>query len=167
MTKKEIKAQIRAKEKEAREIRDKVVASQDIEEVRSLSETLTKLSNDIDDLKTQLDDLEEVAYFERSAIPENAEYHGADVVRAAYGAAGKSYQFGAAGSDVVNGVDTLALRSNEKFASRLSQADKKPLDLGKYVRGAVTGDWANAVEERAAFTTSTTGVSFRKCFLLM
>lgn len=37
MTKKEIKAQIRAKEKEARELRDKLAASQDLNEVRSIS----------------------------------------------------------------------------------------------------------------------------------
>ena len=152
MTRKEIKAQIRAKEKEAREIRDKVAASHDVEEIRSLGETLTKLRNDIDELEAQLDELEESGHYERSDIPENAEYRGADVVRAAH----------AAGSNVINGVDTLALRSNEKFASRLSQADRKPLDLGKYVRGAVTGDWTNAVEERAAFTTSTTGVIIPK-----
>lgn len=154
MTRKEIKDQIRAKEKEAREIRDKVAASHDLEEVKSLGETLTKLRNDIDELEAQLDELEESGYFDRSDIPENAEFRGADAVRTAYGAA--------AGSGVVNGVNTLALRNDEKFASRLSQADRKPLDLGKYVRGAVTGDWTNALEERAAFTTSTTGVIIPK-----
>ena len=160
MTKKEIKAMIRAKEKEAREIRDKVAASQDIEEVRSLGETLTKLRNDIDELEAQLDEMEESGYFDRSDVPENAEFRGADVVRAAYGAsAGKSFHFGSAGvPEAVNGVDSLALRSNETFVSRLPQTERKALDLGKYVRGAVTGDWSNAVEERAAFNTSTTGV---------
>ena len=152
MTRKEIKDQIRAKEKESREIRDKVAASHDLEEIRSLGETLRKLRDDSDELEAQLDELEESGHYDRSDIPENAEYRGADAVRAAY----------AAGSDVISGVDTLALRSNEKFASRLSQADRKSLDLGKYVRGAVTGDWTNAVEERAAFTTSTTGVIIPK-----
>lgn len=163
MTKKEIKAQIRAKEAEARELRDKLVASQDINEVRSISDTLSKIRSDLDALEAQLDELEESN--ERSMIPEDAEFRGGDVVRAAYGASmGTSFHVGAGGGvpEVANGIDTLALRSKETFVSRLPQAEKKALDLGKYVRGAVTGDWSNAVEERAAFTTSTTGVIIPK-----
>ena len=163
MTRKEIKAQIRAKNKEMRELQNKAAVSQDVEEIRSISESLAKLRNDLDELEAQLDDLDED---ERSAVPENAELRGADAVRTAYGAtAVRSFNVGSgtvSAPETVNGVDTLALRSNETLVSRLSEAERKPLDLGKYVRGAVTGDWTDAVEERSAFTTSTTGVIIPK-----
>lgn len=158
MTKKEIKALIRAKEKEIEELQDTVSASKDVEEVRSLTDKAKKLRNEKFDLLAQLDELEDS--FERTDVPEDAELRGADVVKAAYGAsAGKSFNYGSANAPkAATGIESLALRSNESLVSRLPLRERKALDLGKYVRGAVTGEWTNAAEERSAFTTSTTGV---------
>lgn len=55
-------------------------------------------------------------------------------------------------------IDKLALRSNEKIAERLGLKNSDNLDLGKYIRGMVTGNWENAEAERRSYTTSATGV---------
>ena len=169
MTRKEIKDKIRAKKREMRELVQRAQASQDVAEVRSINDTLTKLRNDLDELEAQLDELEEQ---ERAAmppmsgdpIPANAvEVNGN--VRDIFRINGqRSFYFGsqsaAAGSaeSHMNDLHSFALRSNESLLSRVPKEERKSLDLGKYVRGAVTGIWDNATEERAAFTTSSTGV---------
>ena len=159
MNKKEIKAQIRAKEKEERNLRNKIAASKDIEEVRSLGEALDKLRDDIDELMQMLDELEEQEYDDRNHVPEDAERRGFDGVKAAFGGSSIKGSFNINGGSVKpETVNSIALRSNETLVSRLPQTERKPLDLGKYVRGAITGDWNNALEERAAFSSSTTGV---------
>lgn len=51
---------------------------------------------------------------------------------------------------------TEYLKRNESFNSRFNVSNKN-LDLGKYVRGLVTGNWSGAEEERNAFSTSAMG----------
>lgn len=161
MTKRELKAAIRAKEKEAREQRDKLAASQDLKEVRAINDTLEKIRDDLDELEAQLDELEEQ--------DENGGDNGD-------GENSRSFDFGAAtgtgemrsdGSRVLGSFGRgstgtskpgEALKRNESFNSRLASNERKPLDLGKYVRGAVTGNWDGASEERAAMGTTATGV---------
>lgn len=59
----------------------------------------------------------------------------------------------------------LELRSDESLVERIiqgmpkeQQSEARNLDLGKYVRGMVTGDWKNADAEKRAMTTSVTGI---------
>ena len=164
MTKKELKAQIRAKRKEISEQVSKGMRSQDAAEVRSINDTLVKLRADLDELEAQLDELEEQEEQERSAmpvmsgdpIPENAQLVNGNIRSGFFYGSGNTAA-GAAESRV-NGIGAFALRSNESLVSRVPKAERKTLDLGKYVRGAVTGNWNDATEERAAFTTSSTGV---------
>ena len=167
MTRKEIKDKIRAKKREVRELVQRAQVSQDVAEVRSINDTLTKLRNDLDELEAQLDELEEdraaMPPMSGDPIPANAvEVNGN--VRDIFRNEQRSFYFGsqsaAAGSaeSHMNDLHSFALRSNESLLSRVPKEERKSLDLGKYVRGAVTGIWDNATEERAAFTTSSTGV---------
>ena len=164
MTKKELKAQIRAKNKEISEQISKGMRSQDAAEVRSINDTLVKLHADLDELEAQLDELEEQEEQERSAmpvmsgdpIPENAQLVNGNIRSGFFYGSGNTAA-GAAESRV-NGIGAFALRSNESLVSRVPKAERKTLDLGKYVRGSVTGNWNDATEERAAFTTSSAGV---------
>lgn len=163
MTKKEIKDKIREKKKLMNELNVRVQESNDLEEVRSANVTMTKYQNDIMDLEAKLDELEE-----RSNTPDNDDYFQAQPpknaqrvngeVRSTYG--GGSFKIGQGyetGSGKPSGIDTLALRSDESMVDRLPADQKRSLDLGKYVRGAVTGNWDNAAEERSAMSTSTVG----------
>ena len=164
MTKKEIKDKIREKKKLMNELNVRVQESNDLEEVRSANVTMTKYQNDIMDLEAKLDELEDrskdpgcAEYFQGDA-PENAQRVNGEI-RSTYG--GGSFKIGQGfetGSRKPSGIDTLALRSDESMVDRLPADQKRSLDLGKYVRGAVTGNWDNAAEERSAMSTSTTGV---------
>ncbi len=167
MTKYEIRAAIRAKEKEKRELvhkSDKAYAAKDLEEMKKCNELIEALIDDIEALQEQLDKIleaEESDGFEGDEpnIPQNAEKQNADI-RSAFLGGGSFAMATAKGhySAAAKNVDSLALRSNESMVSRLPKSEQKHLDLGKYVRGAVTGNWNDAPEERAAFSTSTTGV---------
>lgn len=155
MKRSEIKEKIRAKDKEIEELHDQVAASHDVEEVRSLTDKARKLRDEKFELVKQLDDLEE-----RDVIPDNAELRNADAVRAAFGAGNQSFSM-SSGAGAANGMkneSSYFLRSNESLVSRLPANERKQLDLGKFVRGAVTGNWNGAAEERAAISTSTAGV---------
>ena len=163
MTKKEIKEKIREKRKQINDLGAKVNESKDVNEVREANTKLLSLQNEILDLETQLDELEDrskdpgcAEYFQGDA-PENAQRVNGEI-RSTYG--GGSFKVGQGfetGSRKPSGIDTLALRSDESMVSRLSADQRRSLDLGKYVRGAVTGDWTNAAEERSAMSTSTVG----------
>jgi len=53
----------------------------------------------------------------------------------------------------------IALRSADKFADRVNvKEEDRNLDLGKYVKGIVTGNWTGAEAERRAMLTTATGV---------
>lgn len=150
MTKKELKAAIRAKEKEIRELQTKSAASNDVEEVRSIGDDLQKIIDELDDLKAQLDELEE----------EDGNARGFDPM-AAYGgnvrAANGMRVVGSFGGVPTVGASNAALKRGETMASRCADKASKNLDLGKYIRGIATGDWTNATEERSAMNTSALG----------
>lgn len=59
--------------------------------------------------------------------------------------------------EISNGI---FLRNNESFFDRVVTVgeNQNNIDLGKYIRGAVTGKWENADFEKRAFSTSTMGV---------
>ena len=147
MTKGEIKKFIRSKQSEVEELRDKIAMSQDQKDVRSMGETLKKLRDEINEAEEALSEKEgeEMSEASRSAFPE--------VISQAYNLRGASFAVGSHNTPI---GDELALRSNEKLASQF--VNKEKLDLGKYVRGMVSGDWTGAENEKRAMTTSGTGV---------
>lgn len=162
MTKKELKAKIRAKQKEYRELNSKIMASRSIEEVRSIEDSLKKIRDDLDELEAQLDEMDDKGEPDpdngaRSLNPMLTFRNANKNVRGADGLtqiASITLRNGTAAS---NSVESLALRSSESMITRVV-GNRTPLDLGKYVRGMVTGNWENAPEERSAFTTTATGV---------
>ena len=148
MTKGEIKRFIREKNREAWKINDEISKTNNVDQVRSLGETLKNLRNEIDEAEEALDKMEEQEEASRSAQFDVTQ------MRAIPNMSFRM-QYPGGGSPVQTG-DTLSLRSDEKLASRF--ANKENLDLGKYIRGMVSGDWTNAENERRAMTTSGTGV---------
>lgn len=66
---------------------------------------------------------------------------------------------GATSTTMANPLDGLALRSDESFLTRLPDSQRvHQLDLGKYIRGALIGDWTGAELERREMNTVTGGV---------
>lgn len=58
-----------------------------------------------------------------------------------------------------NYLGDIALRSKDSLERSLNiPSNKSNLDIGKYVRGMVTGNWENAENEKRAMVTSGTGV---------
>ena len=145
MTKKELKAAIRAKEKELRELHKKSNLSQDVAEVRSYGEQIDKIIDELDDLKAQLDELDEQENGSRSLDPFQA-----------MGGTSRSFSMNG-GSVAAVSENTAALKRGESLVSRLKLDNSKSLDLGKCIRGMVTGNWDNAAEERSAMDTSAMG----------
>lgn len=53
----------------------------------------------------------------------------------------------------------IALRSKDKLIDTLNlTSEERNLDIGKYIRGVVTGNWNGADAEKRALTTTATGV---------
>ena len=165
MTKYEIKREIRAKQREKGELADEVqkineATPENVEKIKELNKKLEELNNQISMLEDELDKiLEKEEEFEERAksIPANAETMNADILRG-FSAGSFRMSNGNTTAHAPNNVDTLALRSNETLLSRIPVCERKTLDLGKFVRGAVTGNWENALEERDAMSTSSAGV---------
>lgn len=60
---------------------------------------------------------------------------------------------------------TLELRSKDSYLERIVGTianEERGLDLGKYIKGAVTGDFSNAEAEKRAMSTTATGVLIPK-----
>lgn len=56
-------------------------------------------------------------------------------------------------------LGTIALRSKDKLIDTLKlTSEERNLDIGKYIRGVVTGKWDGAEAEKRALTTTATGV---------
>lgn len=156
MNKREIKKTIRAKEAEMDRLRAVSDNSGSISEVREIGETLKKLRDEINELEDELAKIEDAE--EEEAKRSAGSLH--DFLQKQSEEARASL---AGGSKVLfsNGVkdsNSIYLRSDESMTSRLRKADQKQLDFGKFVRGAVTGLWEDAAEERAAMTTDAMGV---------
>lgn len=149
MTKGEIKKFIRSKQSDVEELRDKIAMSQDAKEIRSMGETLKALRDEINEAEEALSKQED-----EEGENMGGSSRGVDITQI-YNLRGASFKMAHGGSG--GGVaDSLSLRSDEKLASRFANTEK--LDLGKYIRGMVSGDWTNAENERRAMTTSGTGV---------
>lgn len=159
--------EIEAKIAEIKSHKDKLVdrsqKSQSVEHVRAIKKELEVLNDEIEELeemrnKIISDNSPETPVVDSSEVPEDAKLVNGDVVRGLYGG-GASFSINGGGvSHVPETASTMSLRSNETLFSRLPQSEKKTLDLGKCVRGMVTGNWSNATEERSAINTTSAGV---------
>lgn len=165
MTKKEIRAQIRLRTKEKRELREKVKDAKTVEEVNKLSEQLDKLVDEIEELQEMLEDLIDSDPDENQGEGDQKEERGT-LVNGDVAAHIRSINLGSfnlatgnGAASTPNSLESLALRSKETLFSRFARNNKvNRLDMGKYIKGAYSGDWSNATEERAAMSTSTLGV---------
>lgn len=155
MNKRELKLTIRAKKAEMDRLSAVSDSSKDVSEVLEIGDTLKKLRDEINALEDQLmkinvDD-EEGHDLESDDEGRSAKPAGVEMRSVA--------AFGYNGTAARGKSDSIYLRSNESMISRLPMTEqKKNLDLGKFVRGAVTGRWEDAAEERAAMTTDVLGV---------
>lgn len=153
MTKGEIKKFIRSKKNEVEETRDKITMSQDQKEVRALGETLKTLRDEINEAEDALDEMDGSGDGSGDGSEGDDGMRSMDPMKS-YGLG--SFQQRTGKSFVTGQSENLALRSDEKLASRYANEDL--LDLGKYVRGMVSGNWSGAEAERRAMTTVGTGV---------
>lgn len=151
MTKKEIKDQMRIKNQECRELLRRAVVSQDAEELKKIDELVTKLHSELDELEASLDELLENDEAEESSKRAGT-FSYMDTTQT------RTFNLNSnLNKNTCNG-DGVTLRNGESMISRISDDSQKNLDLGKYVRGAVTGVWTDATEERNAFSTTANGV---------
>lgn len=134
---KELKKQAIAKRKELRETQAEVQKSNDLEKVKELGEKIEKIIAELEDLEAQILDLEP----EQEPAPE--EGRSFDPLKSYF----PPHQTSSEGG---------FLARNESFSSRFN-CTRQGLDLGKYVKGLITGNWEGATEERNAFTTGAMG----------
>ena len=144
---KEIKQQIRTLEKERAELHDRAMCSDSVDEVRECNKRLAEIRSEIFTFEDQLDNMDDV--------PENATLVNGDI-RSAF--RGGSFAVGRGCTVPENNTSKLTLRSDEALVSRLPMNERKNLDLGKTVRGLVTGNWTDALEERDSISTTSAGV---------
>lgn len=66
------------------------------------------------------------------------------------------------GSQIISGgenvKDKVILNKNDKWGNRVGKPENQRLNLGKYLKGAVTGNWENAMNEYNNLTTTSSGV---------
>lgn len=157
MKREELKKAIRAKEKELAEKRTELAKGQGVDEVRSLGDDCQKIIDELAELKDQLDALDNGNGDGSDGSDGNQEAGRSTKfnVMNAYGARASFTQQSAGGVEYAE-AGKSALKRNESFLSRFD-VQKKGLDLGKYIRGIATGNWAGAEEERSAVDTSAMG----------
>ncbi|MBQ8823612.1 MAG: phage major capsid protein [Ruminococcus sp.] len=174
---KELKAKIREKRREERKLKRQLVEMRDGTGSKT-AELLAQIRADIDALEAELDNREEQEEQEKTS-PDDENRSNVTVINGQFRnglpfAKIKSvedisselrslgsysmYDSSITSNRKPDGIESLALRTDERMVDRVDPKNKKHLDIGKYIRGMVTGDWSNAMEERAEFTTSATGV---------
>lgn len=125
----------------------RAMESKDVKEVRSMNETLKKLKECVDEIQEEIentpDDTDDGSGGEdggtgeeRQIVPPTAQLRGGNPM-ASYGQ--RTFNLNGGIATKANGIDALSLRSDESMVDRLPPTERKPLDLGKYVRGVVTG----------------------------
>lgn len=150
MTKSEIIKKLNERKAYFARLTETAEKSKSAEHVRAIGETLEAIKEEILDLESQLENADEEdktgageVTGERSVVPDGVELRNAEIIKGAF-------------TGTVKSEEGLALRSDETMLSRV-KGDRTPLDIGKYVRGVVTGNWENADAERRAIDTSATG----------
>ena len=158
MTIEEIKKALAENQDRKKTLSEHVKKTNDIEHVRSMTKELEAVNEEIDRLNGQLIAVESGTVPRGTKAPGDAKLENADIVRAMFsGNSSFHYANGSSASSKMTS-DQLALRSDETLFSRLPAGERKPLDLGKCIRGMVTGDWSGALEERTAINTTSAGV---------
>lgn len=145
MTNKDIRKLIRDKEDEQHRLLARSNASEDVAEVRSIGVKLDECNKVIKEAKDELDNRQDEQRNDSGFNP-----------ALTFRGGSYSMNYGKTETAVPVEVDKLALRNDETLVSRLGL--KNNLDLGKFVRGMVTGNWENAEAERRSYTTTATGV---------
>ena len=159
MTKKEIRKRIRELKQQREEIRDKALISKDVQEVRDFEIELKGIVKEIEKLKDDLEDISDeekkAEEEERANMPVSANAHvPANAKKVGFDRKAVLGSFSTRGS--LSADNSIYIKRDQSFMDKVSEPKK--LDLGKYVRGAVTGAWDNATEERSVFTTGALGV---------
>lgn len=151
MKREELKKAIRAKEKELDEKHTLLARAGNVDEVRSLGDDCQKIIDELAELKDQLDALD---HGDGSDENQDAGRSTNFDIKNVYGA--RSFTMQTPGGVEIAEAGKSALKRNESILSRFD-VQKKGLDLGKYIRGIATGNWAGADEERSAVDTSAMG----------
>lgn len=149
-----LKKEIEHKEETVKELRSKIEKATTCEEVRSLGDTLKKVLEELQEAKDKLAQIEEDDSKKggdgESSSRSKGEFNPINAMRG-------NQSFNLNTGEVVSKVeDSLELRkSGQKFSDKYKS--KQNLNLGKYIRGLVTGNWIDAEAEKRSVTTSSIG----------
>lgn len=156
MTLEELKAKKRAKELEKRELSRKLSSLDNIEEARNISEQLNSINEEIYSIEDDIFNFESRGATTQPVGPLNP--------IATYRNIGNFNQEPKEPKQISKGdmFGDICLRQGQRFPiSNLQNNEynkkERSLDLGKYVRGIVTGDWTDAELEKRSMMTSSLG----------
>lgn len=154
-----LKKEIKHKKELIKELRSKIKKATTCEEVRSLGDTLEKVLEELEEAKEKLTELENDGPSEPSEGEEgdsaSRSKSGRKVNPIDFMRGNQSFNLNT--GEAFSGVaDTIELRkSGQKFSDKYKTV--QDLNLGKYIRGLVTGDWTDAEAEKRSVTTSSVG----------
>ncbi|MCQ2533821.1 MAG: phage major capsid protein [Clostridia bacterium] len=140
MDKKKIMSLIEDRKKYAMDLENREKQTLSSEHKRAIGETLKAVRDEISDLEKQLDESDDESSRSAVSVESALKRMSTDITD------GKVIS--STGTVVPDVQESLVLRSDESFSSRVK--DNSKLDLGKFVRGAVTGNWENATAEMTA-----------------
>lgn len=146
-----LKKEIEHKEETVKELRSKIEKATTCEEVRSLGDTLKKVLEELQEAKDKLEEIEEDDSKKGGEGESSSRsFNPVDAIRG-----NQSFNLNT-GGDFSKVADTLELRkSGQKFSDKYKS--EQNLNLGKYIRGLVTGNWIDAEAEKRSVTTSSIG----------
>lgn len=147
---------------EKKEKRKKIYNS--IQNAKS-SEELNRIENELNSLDNEIDIMERSSKYELNGFAEDpaARSNGGDnPEQRAFNPIGTYMQGNNSNNESLFSKDELGnigLRSKDKLIDTLNLTnEERNLDVGKYIRGVVTGKWDGAEAEKRALTTTATGV---------
>lgn len=145
-------------EKEKRDsLYEKIKFSESIEEIRGIQVEIAKSETEIKKLKETIEERNKIE--EDSAARDDNSYNDNPEQRAFNPLATYSYRNSHSNISSNDELGTIALRSKDKLIDILKlTSEERNLDIGKYIRGVVTGNWDGAESEKRALTTTATGV---------
>lgn len=145
-------------EKEKRDsLYEKIKFSESIEEIRGIQVEIAKSETEIKKLKETIEERNKIE--EDPAARDDNSYNDNPEQRAFNPLATYSYRNSHSNISSNDELGTIALRSKDKLIDILKlTSEERNLDIGKYIRGVVTGNWDGAESEKRALTTTATGV---------
>lgn len=162
MNKKKVLSIIKTKEEELRSLKDSVEACNSIDKINSLKVEIENKNEEIRSLKDAFGVVEEKIFTDESwqYNMENSDNENRSEFNpiAAY-TMNNNISSNNNIIDKINSIGEISLRSNESFNKGIViPEEQRSLDIGKYIKGIVTGNWENADSEKRAMTTTATGV---------